>query len=249
MPSKKMPSPGARTDSGPAQSQVVDPSDPASVKQAETQALVAAMPFNSAKPKEHGFDNGVNPVAGDTAKAASRLPSSSTITEISGTDKTGSLAIEGVNATIDTLDRVRVDSTGRALTTNQGVKVADNQNSLKQGLRGPVLLEDFILREKLTHFDHERIPERIVHARGSGAHGYFECYAPLTDITRAAPFKEAGKITPVFVRFSTVQGARGSKDTARDVRGFAVKFYTDEGNWDLVGNNIPVFFIQDAMKF
>ncbi|HZF78897.1 MAG TPA: catalase [Rubrivivax sp.] len=249
MPSKKIPSPGARTDSGPAQAQVVDPSDPASVKQAETQALVAAMPFNSTKPKEHGFDNGVNPVAGDRAKAASRLPSSSSITEVNGTEKTGSLAIEGVNATIDTLDRVRVDSTGRTLTTNQGVKVADNQNSLKQGLRGPVLLEDFILREKLTHFDHERIPERIVHARGSGAHGYFECYAPLTDITRAAPFKEAGKVTPVFVRFSTVQGARGSKDTARDVRGFAVKFYTDEGNWDLVGNNIPVFFIQDAMKF
>ena len=127
--------------------------------------------------------------------------------------------------------------------------IADNQNSLKAGLRGPTLLEDFILREKITHFDHERIPERIVHARGSGAHGYFECYEPLTDITRAAPFAEAGKRTPVFVRFSTVAGERGSADTARDVRGFAVKFYTDEGNWDLVGNNIPVFFIQDAMKF
>jgi catalase len=135
------------------------------------------------------------------------------------------------------------------LTTNQGVAVADNQNSLKYGVRGPALLEDFILREKITHFDHERIPERIVHARGSGAHGFFECYEPLTDITTAAPFQAAGKITPTFVRFSTVQGARGSKDTARDVRGFAVKFYTDEGNWDLVGNNIPVFFIQDAMKF
>jgi catalase len=110
-------------------------------------------------------------------------------------------------------------------------------------------LEDFILREKITHFDHERIPERIVHARGSGAHGYFECYKPLTDLTRASLFAEAGKRTPVFVRFSTVAGERGSTDTARDVRGFAVKFYTDEGNWDLVGNNIPVFFIQDAMKF
>jgi catalase len=112
-----------------------------------------------------------------------------------------------------------------------------------------VLIEDFILREKITHFDHERIPERIVHARGSGAHGYFECYEPFTQYTKAAPFKEAGKVTPVFVRFSTVAGERGSKDTARDVRGFAIKFYTDEGNWDLVGNNMPVFFIQDAMKF
>jgi catalase len=159
------------------------------------------------------------------------------------------VAPEGVNATIGTLDRVRVDSSGQVLTTNQGVPVADNQNSLKAGARGPALLEDFILREKITHFDHERIPERIVHARGSGAHGFFECYEPLTQYTKAAPFKEAGKITPVFVRFSTVAGERGSKDTARDVRGFAVKFYTDEGNWDLVGNNMPVFFIQDAMKF
>ena len=147
------------------------------------------------------------------------------------------------------LDRVRVDSAGRALTTNQGVPIADNQNSLKAGLRGPTLLEDFILREKITHFDHERIPERIVHARGSAAHGYFECYRPLGELTRASIFAKAGKRTPVFVRFSTVAGERGSTDTARDVRGFAVKFYTDEGNWDLVGNNIPVFFIQDAMKF
>jgi catalase len=142
-----------------------------------------------------------------------------------------------------------VDSGGQRLTTNQGVPVADNQNSLKAGLRGPALLEDFILREKITHFDHERIPERVVHARGSGAHGFFECYEPLTRITRASLFAEAGKITPVFVRFSTVAGERGSADTVRDVRGFAVKFYTDAGIWDLVGNNIPVFFIQDAMKF
>jgi catalase len=144
---------------------------------------------------------------------------------------------------------VRTDSGGRVLTTNQGVPVADNQNSLKAGLRGPTLLEDFILREKITHFDHERIPERIVHARGSGAYGFFEAYKPLKKFTRASLFAEAGKRTPVFVRFSTVVGERGSTDTARDVRGFAVKFYTDEGNWDLVGNNIPVFFIQDAMKF
>ncbi|MEP6783162.1 MAG: catalase, partial [Acidobacteriota bacterium] len=155
----------------------------------------------------------------------------------------------GNNRTIGPLDRVRVDSSGRALTTNLGVPVADNQNSLKVGLRGPTLLEDFILREKITHFDHERIPERVVHARGSAAHGIFECYEPLPALTRASLFAEAGKQTPVFVRFSTVVGERGSADTARDVRGFAVKFYTDEGNWDLVGNNIPVFFIQDAMKF
>jgi catalase len=147
------------------------------------------------------------------------------------------------------LDRVRTEATGQPLTTNQGVAIGDNQNSLKAGLRGPTLLEDFILREKITHFDHERIPERIVHARGSAAHGYFEAYQALPALTRAAPFQAAGKITPVFTRFSTVAGERGSADTARDIRGFAVKFYTDEGNWDLVGNNIPVFFIQDAMKF
>ena len=135
------------------------------------------------------------------------------------------------------------------LTTNQGVAIADNQNSLRQGPSGPTLLEDFILREKLTHFDHERIPERIVHARGSAAHGYFELTESLAQYTRAKLFTEVGKRTPVFTRFSTVAGSKGSVDTPRDARGFAVKFYTDEGNYDLVGNNIPVFFIQDAMKF
>ena len=135
------------------------------------------------------------------------------------------------------------------LTTNQGVRIADNQNQLKAGERGPVLLEDFVLREKIFHFDHERIPERIVHARGSAAHGYFELTESLGDITRADLFQRKGEKTPVFVRFSTVAGGAGSVDTPRDVRGFAVKFYTKEGNWDLVGNNIPVFFIQDAMKF
>ena len=135
------------------------------------------------------------------------------------------------------------------LTTNQGIRVSDNQNSLKSGSRGPTLLEDFVLREKIFHFDHERIPERIVHARGSGAHGFFEVYEPLTDVTKADLFQRPGEKTPVFVRFSTVAGGAGSVDTPRDVRGFAVKFYTKEGNWDLVGNNIPVFFIQDAMKF
>ncbi len=136
-----------------------------------------------------------------------------------------------------------------ALTTSQGVKISDNQNSLKAGVRGPTLLEDFVLRDKIFHFDHERIPERVVHARGFGAHGTFECTRDLSQITRAAPFQKVGKLTETFVRFSTVAGSKGSMDLARDVRGFAVKFYTDEGNWDLVGNNIPVFFIQDAMKF
>ena len=221
----------------------------AAAKARQTDHLAAAMPFNANKALEHGLANATQPHAGQTAVPESRLPMGSTISEESGTQKTGSVAPEGLNAGIETLDRVRVDSGGQHLTTNQGVAIADNQNSLKAGLRGPVLLEDFILREKLTHFDHERIPERIVHARGSGAHGYFECYEPLTQYTKAAPFQEAGKTTPVFVRFSTVAGERGSKDTARDVRGFAVKFYTEEGNWDLVGNNMPVFFIQDAIKF
>jgi len=135
------------------------------------------------------------------------------------------------------------------LTTAQGVVIADNQNSLRIGAPGPTLLEDFALREKIFHFDHERIPERVVHARGYGAHGVFECTRALADVTRAAPFAKAGKTTEVFVRFSTVVGSKGSPDLPRDVRGFAVKFYTDEGNWDLVGNNIPVFFIQDAIKF
>jgi len=135
------------------------------------------------------------------------------------------------------------------LTTNQGMRISDNQNQLKAGARGPVLLEDFVLREKIFHFDHERIPERIVHARGSAAHGYFELYESLSDITSADLFQRGGEKTPLFTRFSTVAGGAGSVDTPRDVRGFAVKFYTQEGNWDLVGNNIPVFFIQDAIKF
>ena len=135
------------------------------------------------------------------------------------------------------------------LTTNTGVKVDDTDNSLKAGNRGPTVMEDFHFREKLTHFDHERIPERIVHARGSAAHGYFQVYEPLTDLTMAKVFADPSARTPVFVRFSTVVGFRGSADTVRDVRGFATKFYTDEGNWDLVGNNMPVFFIQDGIKF
>lgn len=135
------------------------------------------------------------------------------------------------------------------LTTNQGLKMTEDEFSLKAGLRGPTLMEDFHFREKMTHFDHERIPERIVHARGVGAHGIFQLYESLEDYTKANFLTDTSKITPVFVRFSTVQGSKGSADTVRDVRGFATKFYTDEGNFDLVGNNMPVFFIQDAIKF
>ncbi|TPG20531.1 catalase [Sphingomonas koreensis] len=143
----------------------------------------------------------------------------------------------------------RADGDHPTLTTNQGMAVADNQNQLKAGDRGPVLLEDHVYREKINHFDHERIPERIVHARGSAAHGYFELTESLSNITKADIFQRVGEKTPVFARFSTVAGGAGSVDTPRDVRGFAVKFYTKQGNWDLVGNNIPVFFIQDAIKF
>ncbi len=136
------------------------------------------------------------------------------------------------------------------MTTNQGLRLVDDQNSLKAGVRGPTLLEDFHFREKITHFDHERIPERVVHARGAAAHGFFECTNPtIAKFSKASLFAEVGKQTPVFLRFSTVAGSRGSPDTPRDVRGFAIKFYTDEGVWDMVGNNIPVFFIQDAIKF
>jgi catalase len=237
------------TASGPTHPSPATRGDALAEKAAATEELAASIPYNANKPSEFGRQNAVCPMRGLSMPASSPTVGSSTLTERNGTEKTGGSPQDGADPMTGPLDRVRVDNSGRALTTNQGVAIGDNQNSLKAGLRGPTLLEDFILREKITHFDHERIPERIVHARGSGAHGYFECYAPLTEYTRAAPFREAGKRTPVFVRFSTVAGERGSVDTARDVRGFAVKFYTDEGNWDLVGNNIPVFFIQDAMKF
>jgi catalase len=223
--------------------------DAAVTKYEATEALAAGMPHNENKAGEHG-DAARKPRPGRTVAPPDPSATGSTLTESNASPKVGTGEPQtGLNAGNLPLDRVRVDSSERELTTNQGVPIADNQNSLKAGLRGPTLMEDFILREKVTHFDHERIPERIVHARGSGAHGYFECYKPLKRYTRASLFAEAGKRTPVFVRFSTVAGERGSTDTARDVRGFAVKFYTDEGNFDLVGNNIPVFFIQDAMKF
>jgi catalase len=225
-------------------------SDDLESKMAATAELAEAMPFNRLKPSEFDPQAALAPLRGQSVEPSDQAATGSTLTEANASEKVGAGAPPiGVNKTNAPLDRVRVDSSGRPLTTNLGVPVADNQNSLKAGLRGPTLLEDFILREKITHFDHERIPERIVHARGSAAHGIFECYESMARFTRASIFAEAGKQTPVFVRFSTVAGERGSTDLARDVRGFAVKFYTDEGNWDLVGNNIPVFFIQDAMKF
>lgn len=147
------------------------------------------------------------------------------------------------------LDSFRVDNDGQKLTTNHGLRLSEDEHSLKAGERGPTLMEDFHFREKMTHFDHERIPERIVHARGFGAHGYFQVYESMKPYTKAKFLQDPSVKTPVFVRFSTVAGSRGSADTVRDVRGFATKFYTEEGNYDLVGNNMPVFFIQDAMKF
>lgn len=162
----------------------------------------------------------------------------------------GSLkAPETANDKLTALDAFRKGSENYALTTNQGVRIADDQNSLRAGSRGPTLLEDFILREKITHFDHERIPERIVHARGSAAHGYFQPYKDLSDITKAAFLCDPQKITPVFVRFSTVQGGAGSADTVRDIRGFATKFYTEEGIFDLVGNNTPIFLSRMRISF
>jgi catalase len=214
----------------------------------EQAALAAAMPFNAAKPGEYAPSDPTEPPQGAHEEMPSSTTGAGTLSEKNDSSKSGPATLEPQSLD-GSLASKRVNSAGQVLTTNQGVPVSSNQDSLKAGLRGPTLLEDFVLREKITHFDHERIPERIVHARGSAAHGFFEAYESLDRLTRATVFADAGKTTPVFVRFSTVAGERGSADTARDVRGFAVKFYSDEGNWDLVGNNIPVFFIQDAMKF
>ncbi|RKO97248.1 hypothetical protein CXG81DRAFT_23617 [Caulochytrium protostelioides] len=224
-------------------------SDMPAMKHGQLNEMCAGMKYNPMKSSEYGEKNADKIPEGTHLPPPSRLPTASSLSEMNHNPKVGTNAKQGHNATNESLDRVRVDDTGCVLTTNQGVKIATNQHTLRAGARGPMLMEDFIMREKITHFDHERIPERVVHARGSAAHGYFESYESLTQYTKAAPFKVKGKKTPVFVRFSTASGERGSKDTARDVRGFAVKFYTDEGNWDLVGNNIPVFFIQDAIKF
>jgi catalase len=238
------------TVSGPAEPDRAVLGDILAEKTAGAQEVAAAFGFNPTKAAEYDPRAALAPPVGASVKPADPVVGASTVTERNGSEKVGSGGPTiGQNRTVGPLDRVRADSTNRALTTNQGVPVGDNQNSLKAGLRGPTLLEDFILREKITHFDHERIPERIVHARGSAAHGVFVCTRAIPEFTRASLLGEVGKQTPAFVRFSTVLGERGSTDTARDVRGFAVKFYTDEGNWDLVGNNIPVFFIQDAMKF
>ena len=241
---------GPSTDSTPVSIGSADPvAERLLEKMVGGQQLADKMPANANKAYEYGEASRI-PVVGSTVEPESPAVTGSTSSEINASPKVGDgQAKLSTNPTVEPLDRVRVDSSNQPLTTNQGVLIADNQHSLKIGLRGPTALEDFILREKITHFDHERIPERVVHARGSAAHGYFESYSDLSEYTSAAPFSEAGKRTPVFVRFSTVAGERGSADTVRDVRGFAVKFYTNEGNWDLVGNNIPVFFIQDAMKF
>ncbi|MFD0050182.1 catalase [Actinomycetes bacterium NPDC127524] len=153
------------------------------------------------------------------------------------------------NSKNEQLEPYRSDNDGKKLTTNQGLRISEDEHSLKAGVRGPTLMEDFHFREKMTHFDHERIPERIVHARGYGVHGYFEVYESMAEYTKAKFLSDPAVKTPVFLRFSTVAGSRGSGDTVRDVRGFATKFYTEEGNYDLVGNNMPVFFIQDAIKF
>jgi len=213
------------------------------------QQLAEQRTHNADKPSEYGQPSEVKHNRGEHL-AITKADGVSGFSEANVSEKTSGNALKeerGGHAP-GALGRDRSFAGATQLTTNQGVPVADNQSSLKAGVRGPTLLEDFILREKITHFDHERIPERVVHARGSAAHGYFECTADIRDLTRASVFTP-GKRTPTFVRFSTVAGERGSFDCARDIRGFAVKLYTDEGNWDLVGNNIPVFFIQDAMKF
>ena len=207
------------TVSSPAKPEASRAGDIVAEKAAGTQDVASALPFNPNKAAEYDLDAALAPPKGASVTPADPIVGASTVSELNGSDKVGSGGPNiGQNPTAGALDRVRVDSTGRALTTNQGVPVADNQNSLKAGLRGPTLLEDFILREKITHFDHERIPERIVHARGSAAHGVFECTKAIPEFKRASLLGEVGKQTPVFVRFSTVLGERGSTDTARDVR-------------------------------
>src|SRR6202046_1996592 len=215
---------------------------------AEQQTLAEAMPFNSAKPAEYGASSKATPPTGAHRAMPSLSSGAGTLSEKNDSRKTGSATIEPQSLD-GSLESKRINSAGKVLTTNQGVPVANNQDSLKAGLRGPTLLEDFHFLEKITHFDHERIPERIVHARGSAAHGYFQAHPASDKYTRAAFLTDTKAKTPVFARFSTVAGGAGSVDLPRDVRGFAVKFYTSEGNFDLVGNNIPVFFIQDALKF
>ena len=251
MPSKRLPPTKPKPDAshrGDASHASAAPRDPANAPHAAAgQAMAEHRPYNADKASE--FDGRVIAPEGQHVDVI-KAEGAGSLSEGNASDKTAGHAVreDGTAQAVGSLGRERSFAGAQALTTNQGVAIANNQSSLKAGLRGPTLLEDFILREKITHFDHERIPERIVHARGSAAHGYFESTADIGNVSKASVFTK-GKRTPVFVRFSTVAGERGSTDTARDVRGFAVKFYTDQGNWDLVGNNIPVFFIQDAMKF
>ena len=198
------------------------PVQDAALQKYAVELLAGTMLSNENKTYEHGLAHGHAPHEGVHDVSDDVTAGASTLSELNTSAKVGEDEPQlGLNPGNGSLDRVRVDSSGQALTTNQGVLVADNQNSLKAGLRGPTLMEDFILREKITHFDHERIPERVVHARGSGAHGYFECIESLAEITKAHLFSVVGKRTPVFVRFSTVAGERGSADTVRDTRGLA----------------------------
>ena len=183
------------------------------------------------------------------AKQLSKFQAKKTVSQTVNPDLTGLAPSSADNNRSDQIAGLVGELPGASLTTNQGLLISDNQNSLRAGVRGPTLLEDHILREKIMHFDHERIPERVVHARGAAAHGVFELYENMAKVTKAGFLNDTSVKTPVFVRFSTVAGSRGSADTARDVRGFSVRFYTQEGNFDLVGNNIPVFFVQDAIKF
>ena len=207
------------TASGPAVPAATPTDDPAAHQHIVVSSVSASFTHNPTKAAEYDPEATLAPPAGAAAPSRDPIAGASTVSEANGSAKTGSGgAIVGRDPLSRPLDRVRVDATDRGLATNQGVPVADNQHSLKEGLRGPTLLEDFILREKITHFDHERIPERIVHARGSAAHGYFECTRAIPELTRASLFGEAGRQTLVFVRFSTVVGERGSTDTPRDVR-------------------------------
>ena len=197
-----------------------------------------------------GVKDSAQSVAKTAAKAAAKTAAKAASKTAKAAAKKAGVAIGAPpTAKLSQLSDVEVDVAGTRLTTDQGILVENTDNSLRAGVRGPSLIEDFHLREKIMRFDHERIPERVVHARGSGAHGYFEVFDSMAEYTRASFLANPARRTPVFVRFSTVQGPRGSFDTPRDVRGFATKFYTDEGNFDLVGNNMPVFFIQDGIKF
>ena len=206
--------------SGPAKPDASGAGDIVAEKAAGTQDVASAFPFNPTKRPNTIPIRRLRLLKAHQSSPPIRLSAPARSARSTAPTRSGAAGRLGQNPTVGALDRVRVDSTHRVLTTNQGVAIADNQSSLKAGLRGPTLLEDFILREKITHFDHERIPERIVHARGSAAHGFFECTKAMPEFTRASLFGEVGKQTPVFVRFSTVLGERGSTDTARDVRGF-----------------------------